>query len=137
MWKENTDLSTERTPSNLTTYKEAMLEFSENAQKFIECIPLLTKSRDAYQRAMKASMELRSALDAGDETLVTLMGHLEQAVKNLEQVVSERKKPELAKVRPIKAEDAQAVNEPVRLSKEAEEIRQELERFRRPRRRVM
>jgi len=114
MWKENTDVSTEPTPNTLATYKEALLEFTENAQKFIECIPLLTKSRDAYQQAMRASTELRSGLDAGDESLLTLMSHLEQAVKvHLEEAAPDRKKPEPVKVRAIKAEggSAHAVNE--------------------------
>ena len=65
MWKENTDVSSEPTPSTLATYKEAVLAFTENARKFIECIPLLTKSRDAYQQAMKASTELRNAFGRG------------------------------------------------------------------------
>src|ERR1700730_16857743 len=114
MLKENTDVSTELTPSTLATYKEAVFEFTENAQKFIECIPLLTKSRAAYQQAMRASTELRSTLDVGDETLLTLMGRLEQAVKgHLEEDGPNRKNPEPVKVRPIKAEggSARAVNE--------------------------
>ena len=114
MRKENIDVSTEPAANTLATYKEAVLEFTENAQKFIECIPLLTKSRDAYQQAMRASTELRSDLDAGDEHLVTLMSHLEQAVKvHLEEAAPDRKKPEPVKVREIKAEggSAHAVNE--------------------------
>ena len=114
MWKENTDVRTEPTPDTLATYKEAVLEFMENAQKFIEYIPLLTKSRDAYQQAMRASTELRSDLDAGDESLLTLMSHLEQVVKvHLEEAAPDRKKPEPVKVRAIKAEggSAHAVNE--------------------------
>ena len=114
MWKENTDVSTEPTPDTMATYKEAVFEFTENAEKFIECIPLLTKSRDAYQQAMKASTELRRALDVGDENLLTLMSRLEQAVKgHLEEVAPDRKKPEPVKARAIKAEggSAHAVNE--------------------------
>ena len=114
MWKENTDVSTEPTPDTLASYKEAVLEFTENAQKFIECIPLLTKSRDAYQQAMRASTELRSDLDAGDEHLLTLMSRLDQAVKgHLEEASPDRKKPEPVKARAIKAEggSAHAVNE--------------------------
>jgi hypothetical protein len=106
MWKENADVSTELTPSTLATYKEAVFEFTENAKKFIECIPLLTKSRDAYQQAMRASTELRSALDVGDETLVTLMGQLEQAVNgHLEEAAPDRKKPEPVKVEAIRGTD--------------------------------
>jgi hypothetical protein len=114
MWKETTDVSAEPTPNTLARYQAAVLEFMENAQKFIECIPLLTKSRDAYQQAMRASTELRSGLDAGDESLLTLMSHLEQAVKaHLEEAALDRKKPEPVKVRGIKAEggSAHAVNE--------------------------
>ena len=112
MWKENTDVSTEPTTGTLTTYREAVLEFRENAQKFIECIPLLTKSRDAYQQAMRASRELRRVLDVSDETLLTLMSHLEQAVKGVEEGAPDRKKPEPMKVRSIKEEGgAHAVNE--------------------------
>ena len=114
MWKETTDVSPEPTPNTLATYQAAVLEFTENAQKFIECIPLLTKSRDAYQQAMRASTELRSALDVGDEKLLALMSRLEQAVKgHLEEAAPDRKNPEPVKVRAIKAEggSARAVNE--------------------------
>ena len=112
MWKENTDVSAELTPTTLATYKEAVREFTENAQKFIECIPLLTKSRDAYQQAMRASRELRRVLDVSDETLLTLMSHLELAVKGVEEGAPDRKKPEPMKVRSIKEEGgAHAVNE--------------------------
>jgi hypothetical protein len=105
MWKENTDVSTEPTPSTLATYKEALLAFTENAQKFIECIPLLTKSRDAYQKAMRASTELRNLLDAGDETLLTLKNDLEQALKGyVAEAALDGEKAEPMKVRSIKAE---------------------------------
>jgi hypothetical protein len=112
MWKENADVSTEPTTGTLTTYREAVVEFRENARKFIECIPLLTKSRDAYQQAMRASRELRRVLDVSDETLLTLMSHLELAVKGVEEGAPDRKKPEPMKVRSIKEEGgAHAVNE--------------------------
>src|ERR1700730_9301091 len=113
MWKENADVSTEPTTGTLTTYREAVLEFRENAQKFIECITILTKSRDAYQQAMRASRELRRVLDVLDETLLTLMSYLEQAVKGVEEAAPDRKKPEPLKVRSIKAEggSVHAVNE--------------------------
>jgi hypothetical protein len=114
IWKENTDVSTEPTPSTLATYKAAVLAFTESAREFIECIPLLTRSRDAYQQAMRASAELRNLLDVGDETLLTLKSDLEQAVKGyVEEAAPEREKPEPGKVRSIKAEGggAHAVNE--------------------------
>ena len=114
MWKENTDVSSEPTPSTLATYKEAVLAFTENARKFIDCIPLLTKSRDAYQQAMKASTELRKLLDAGDETLLTLRRDLEQAIQGyVGEAALDGERPEPMKVRSIKAEGggAHAMNE--------------------------
>jgi hypothetical protein len=115
MWKENTDMSAEPTPSTLATYTAALLAFTESARKFIECIPLLTKSRDAYQQAMKASTELRNLLDAGDETLLTLKSDLEQALKGYvaEAAALDGERPEPVKVRSIKAEggSVHAVNE--------------------------
>ena len=91
---------------NMTTYTEALNEFTKSATAFIEHLPLLTKARDAYQQAMKASAELRKVLDAGEETLQTLMTQLEQAV-NVHGVKSalDRKKPELAKVESIRGTD--------------------------------
>ena len=114
MWKENTEESTEPTPSTLATYKAAVLAFTESSRKFIECIPLLTESRDAYQQAMRASAELRKLLDVGDETLLTLKSDLEQAVKGyVGEAAPDWEKPEPAKVRSIKPEGggARAVNE--------------------------
>src|SRR6202162_4463664 len=105
MWNENTDVSTEPAPSTLATYKAAVLTFTESARKFIECIPLLAKSRDAYQVAMRASTELRNLLDVGDRTLLTLKSDLEQALKGYaEEATPDREKLEPAKVRSIKAE---------------------------------
>lgn len=63
----------------LTTYKEAVEEFSLSAAEFLAHIPLLTKARDAYQRAMAVSSQLRHVLDKGDETLRLLMSQMEQA----------------------------------------------------------
>ena len=105
MWKENTDESVEPTPTTLATYTAALLAFTESARRFIECIPLLTKSREAYQQAMKASTELRNLLNAGDETLLTLKSDLEEALKGyVEEAAPDREKPEPVKVRSIKAE---------------------------------
>ena len=83
----------------MTTYTEALNEFTRNATAFIEHLPLLTKARDAYEQAMRAGAELRKVLDAGEENLQTLMTQLEQAV-NVHGVTSalDRKKREPAKV---------------------------------------
>jgi hypothetical protein len=62
---------------------------------------------------MRASAELRSVLDAGDESLRTLIPQFEQAVNNrVEKAAFDKKKPELVKVDAAKAESRTlAVNE--------------------------
>ena len=62
----------------MKTYTEATNEFTKYATAFIEQLPLLTKARTAYKEAMRASAELRSVLDNGDQKLRTLMTRLEQ-----------------------------------------------------------
>jgi exonuclease VII small subunit len=88
-------------PTTLATYSEAVNEFTKNANAFIEQLPLLSKARDAYEQAMRASAELRTELDAGEENLRTLMTHLEQVVNP----APDKKKPELAKVEAIRGTD--------------------------------
>jgi hypothetical protein len=87
----------------MAAYRESVDEFSKHATEFLEHIPTLTKAREAYQRAITVSTELRSILDTGDETLKALMSQLEQAVNmQLGKPTSDRKRPEGAKVEPIK-----------------------------------
>jgi hypothetical protein len=88
-------------PTTLATYSEAVNEFTKNANAFIEQLPLLSKARDAYEQAMRASAGLRTELDAGEENLRTLMTHLEQVVNP----ALDKKKPELAKVEAIRGTD--------------------------------
>jgi hypothetical protein len=73
MWKKESSVTAERVPGAMATYRESVDEFSKNATEFLEHIPTLTKARDAYQRAMTVSTELRSILDTGDETMKSLM----------------------------------------------------------------
>ena len=91
-------------PASMETYTEAVNVFRQNATWFIEQLPLLAKARDAYEQAMRASGELRKILDAGEESLRTLMTQLEEAV-NVQAVkpAADRKKPEPAKVEAIRA----------------------------------
>ena len=82
MWKDenkNDSPQQQHMTDMLTTYKEAVEEFSLSASEFLAHIPLLTKARDAYQRAMAVSSQLRQVLDKGDETLRLLMSQMEQA----------------------------------------------------------
>ena len=88
----------------MSTYVGAVEDFRKSATAFMQHVDLLTQARDAYQQAMAASAELRTVLDAGDENLRTLMTQLEQAL-NLHMATRpalDRKKPEPAKVEPIK-----------------------------------
>ena len=84
--------------STMTTYIGAVNEFTRNATAFIEQLPLLTKARDAYEQATKASAELRKVLDAGEENLRTLMTQLEQGVSiQRVKLAPDKKNPEPAK----------------------------------------
>jgi hypothetical protein len=86
-------------------YTEAVTEFTNNATAFIEHLPLLTKARDAYQEAMRASTEMRTALDASDGNLRVLMTQLEQRINLRELKPANKKPPEAAKVEKIKELD--------------------------------
>ncbi len=66
--------------TGLAAYEEAVKDFSTSATEFLGCIPVLTKARDAYERAMKASAQLRKTLDSGDETLRNFMTQIQDAV---------------------------------------------------------
>lgn len=81
-------------PANMAAYSEAVNEFTKTATAFMEHLPLLSKARNAYDQAMKASAEIRKVLDTGDEDLRTLMTQLTQAVS---KPVPDKKRPELAK----------------------------------------
>jgi len=92
--------------ATMTTYTEAVNEFTKNATAFIEQLPLLTKARDAYEQAMRARAELREVLDAGENNLRTLGTQLEQAV-NVYGVkpAPDKKNPQPAKVEAITGTD--------------------------------
>ena len=63
----------------LATYVDSKKKFSDAAKTFLEHVTLLNQARVEYQKAAKASEEMRSLLDAGDETLRTLMAQVEKA----------------------------------------------------------
>ena len=92
--------------ATMTTYTEAVNEFTKNATAFIEQLPLLTKARDSYEQAMRARAELREVLDAGEKNLRTLVTQLEQAV-NVYGVkpAPDKKNPQPAKVEAIRGSD--------------------------------
>jgi hypothetical protein len=73
-----------RTPSvpapSMKTYVEAVEEFTKSANALIEQLPLLTKTRAAYEEALRASAEMRKMLDAGEENLRSLMTQLDQGL---------------------------------------------------------
>ena len=94
------------TSPTMNTYTEAVKEFTTNATAFIEHLSLLTKARAAYEEAMRASTEMRRALDAGDENLRTLMTQLEQRINFQElQSAPDKKAPGPTKVERMKGID--------------------------------
>ena len=102
----DSDLGTEQVPAAMAAYRESVDEFARHATEFLEHIPTLTKAREAYQRAITVSSELRNMLDKGDETLKSLMDQLEQAITGpAARSGSDKKRLELAKVESIKASD--------------------------------
>jgi len=99
--KKENEAGTQRLPGSMKTYSEAVEEFSKHTSEFLACIPVLIKAREAYQRAMAVSAEVRSMLDAGDGTLRTLMAQLEDSVAiHLGKTPSDRKKPESVTAEP-------------------------------------
>jgi hypothetical protein len=98
---QDNDLGAEQVPVAMAAYRESVDEFARHATEFLEHIPTLTQAREAYQRAISVSGELRTMLDKGDETLKALMDQLEQAISGPARSGSDRKRPELAKVEPI------------------------------------
>lgn len=109
MWKdENKNEGPQQHMTDmLTTYKEAVEEFSLSAAEFLAHIPVLIKARDAYQRAMTVSSQLRQVLDKGDETLRLLMSQMEQAsnVQFTTAAAPDKKRPE-----PLKLETTNPTN---------------------------
>jgi hypothetical protein len=103
MWKKESSVSVEGVPGAMAAYRESVDEFSKHAADFLEHIPTLVKAREAYQRAIMVSTELRSILDTGDEALMVLMAQLEQALSAQLTPSLEKKRPETAKVEPIKS----------------------------------
>lgn len=102
--KDN-DLGTE-VPVAMAAYRESVDEFAKHATEFLEHIPKLIKAREAYQRAISVSSELRNMLDQGDETLKALMDQLEEAISSpAVRSGLDKRRPELAKVEPIKSSD--------------------------------
>lgn len=101
MWKKENEVAGQRLPGSMTTYSEAVDEFSKQATELLAHMPVLNKARDAYQRAMNVSAEIRSMLDARDANLQSLMDQLEEAVAvHLGKASSDKKKPESVKEEP-------------------------------------
>jgi exonuclease VII small subunit len=99
MWKKYNDGTGPQGMANtLTEYTEAVEVFSSSAAEFLSRISLLTDARDAYQRAMAVSSQLRQVLDTGDETLRIVMGQLEQAISIQPNQATAEKKAAAAKV---------------------------------------
>jgi hypothetical protein len=91
------------TSATMTTYSEAVNEFTKNAIACIGFLPLISKARDGYEQATRASAQLRKVLDAGEEHLRTVLAQLEQAINlHVPKSVGEGKRPEPSKVESIR-----------------------------------
>ena len=96
-WKKEESTGPQPTPS-WAIYAEAANKFRSSAESFMEHVHLLTEAQSAYQEAISASTELRRRLDAGDQTLRSLMSQLEQVVNDhLSEPFLDRKKPALVR----------------------------------------
>lgn len=94
------------TPVSMAAYTEAVNEFTRNATAFIEHVPLLTKARDAYDKAMKANAEVRKVLDKSEEDLRALMNHLIQVLNsNVGMVAPDKKRPEPTQLETLRGND--------------------------------
>lgn len=104
MWKKYDEANQLGPAETVTAYEQAMKEFATSATEFLEHIQLLNEARDAYQRAVTISTQLRGTLDKGDEILRNLMEQVDQAV-NVQrgQVAPNENKPEATKVETAKA----------------------------------
>ena len=80
MWKKYEEGNQPISADTVTAYEQAMKEFATSATEFLQHIQLLTKAREAYQRAVTISSQLRGTLDKGDEILRNLMAQVDQAV---------------------------------------------------------
>ena len=98
MWKKDYGVGPQPTLT-VTMYTEATNKFTKSATAFMEQVHLLTEARAAYEEAMRVSTALRNSLDAGDQTLRSLITQLEQVVNtHVAGPVPDEKKPEPMKV---------------------------------------
>jgi hypothetical protein len=102
MWRrDDATVSAQPARATMAKYGEAVDEFSRNATALIEQIASIAKARESYEEALRASAELRSVLDRGDETLRTLMDKLERAVNtHVAKPAPDKKKPEAVRLEP-------------------------------------
>ncbi|MGA7622180.1 MAG: hypothetical protein WCA91_01250, partial [Candidatus Acidiferrales bacterium] len=104
MNSENKGVASQHMTTGLAAYEEALKDFSASATEFLKYIRLLTKARDAYQRAIKASTQLREILDGGDETVRNFMTQIQEAVTfQTGDTSPDERKPEAVKIETIKA----------------------------------
>jgi exonuclease VII small subunit len=104
MWKKENEAAGQRLPESMATYSEAVEEFSKQATELMTHMPVLNRARDAYQRAMNVSAEIRNMLDAHDAKLQSLMAQLKEAVGvHLGKPSSDKKKPESVTMEPAQA----------------------------------
>jgi hypothetical protein len=80
-WKKIEGVGTRQMPT-LTMYPEAMNKFSRSATAFMEHMHLVIEARTAYQEAISVGAALLDRLNAGDQTMRSLMTQLDQVIKD-------------------------------------------------------
>ena len=104
MWKKGNEMGGPGLAASMAAYSEAVDEFSKQATELLVHMPVLTKAREAYQRAMMVSAEVRNMLNDGDANLQRLMAQLEAAVAmHLGKPSSGKKQPESVAAEPTQA----------------------------------
>ena len=104
MWKKGNEVGGQGLAASMAAYNEPVDEFSKQAAELLVHMPALSKAREAYQRAMVVSAEVRSMLNDGDANLQRLMAQLEAAaVMHLGKPSSDKKHPESVTVEPTQA----------------------------------
>ena len=84
-------------------YAEALEKCTKSAAEFIRCASLLSEARQAYEKLMAASDEIRRALDSDEQQVRALMDLAQEKAKThlASESVSGRKPPETSKPEPF------------------------------------
>jgi hypothetical protein len=85
-------------------YAEALEKCTKSAAEFIRCASLLSEARQAYEKLMAASDEIRRSLDSDEQQVRALMDLAQEKAKihlAPAEAVSGRKPPEASRPEPF------------------------------------